>query len=113
MTWRPSPGTDPRQPEWRRLGEILQRARERAELSMVTVSVKSNQSPTYYGMLERGQRRPSATLLLKLFRVLDVKKAEQEQAWLLFGRSLWADAARAMPHDVRTSVTKRLFRDGV
>jgi len=73
MTWRPSPGTDPRQPEWRQLGEILQQARERAELSMVEVSVRSGQSPTYYGMIERGQRRPSAELLLRLFDVLEMR----------------------------------------
>src|SRR6516164_918130 len=71
---------------------FLRAHRERRALSLKHVSVRSRLSEHYYGMIERGQRRPSRKTLDRSLAVLGVATREQTQAYLLLAKDVLLDA---------------------
>jgi prevent-host-death family protein len=73
----------------KRLGDLLRRARERQGMSLKAVSERVG-SETYYGMIERGQRRPSHETLKRLHEVLDMTPEERDESIRLVDESTLA-----------------------
>ena len=91
-----------------RLGHRLKAARQQTRLSLKDVSERMQRSETYYGMIERGQRRPSHSVLLRIFDILDMPSAERDAVLRLFRDSYVADSLRGFDQpDVALSVRER------
>lgn len=95
--WRPHNAGHPREPTsqtpaselMKRLGTLFARARARRRLTLKAVSQQVG-SETYYGMIERGQRRPGARTLKELFDILDMSPEERAEAERLLEESILA-----------------------
>src|SRR5207244_9420402 len=77
-----------------RLGRRLKAARQLTRLSLKDVSERMGRSETYYGMIERGQRRPSQGVLLRICEILDMPPADRDAVFGLFRDSYVADSLR-------------------
>lgn len=93
----------------RQLGKILSAARQRLHLPMRDVSAKCELSETYYGIIERGQRRPSLEVLLSILDLLGIRGAERDRALVLFGQSHIADALHTVKEPARALVLAALW----
>ena len=62
------------------LGNHLKKLRLRSKLSVRGAAKAAHVSPTYLWQIEKGDRKPSATILQKLARIYQVKAAELYQA---------------------------------
>jgi predicted nucleic acid-binding protein len=83
------------QPAWQRLGARLERARERhAGLTLRDLSLRAGLSETYYGMIARGERRPSRRALDRILDALGVAAGERREIDALFVETHRADAER-------------------
>lgn len=56
----------------KRLGDTLKKAREKENLTQVEVAEKTDMTPNYYAMIERGEANPSFDKLRKLFNFLKI-----------------------------------------
>ena len=84
----------------KRLGGLFARYRERNRMSLKAVSERVA-SETYYGMIERGQRRPSPNTLVQLFDVLGMPDEDRREAQRLVEDSILAanrERARVRAH---------------
>jgi predicted nucleic acid-binding protein/transcriptional regulator with XRE-family HTH domain len=82
-------------PTWRRLGEALGRVRRRHPgLSLKELSGRAQLSETYYGMIERGTRRPHYEVLNRLLDVLGVTGRERRTIEGLLRKTHYADVER-------------------
>lgn len=80
--------------ELRELGRRLKAWREHADLTLRDVSLRTGQSENYYGMIERGQRNPSETMLEKVCDLLALSPADRDEAFRLYGVGFVRDTAR-------------------
>lgn len=55
-----------------RFGRIIERRRERAELSRKSLAELAGVDPTYIGLLERGRRNPTLVVMAKLATALGI-----------------------------------------
>jgi transcriptional regulator with XRE-family HTH domain len=96
MTTRLAPYVTPAPPStWQQLGTRLERVRRRhSGLRLNELGGRAQLSETYYGMIERGQRRPSRAVLDRLLDVLTVTPRERKEIDALFLETHQADAKR-------------------
>jgi predicted nucleic acid-binding protein/DNA-binding XRE family transcriptional regulator len=91
-----------------RLGRRLKDARQQTRLSLKDVSERMGRSETYYGMIERGQRRPSQGVLLRICEILDMPAADRDAVFRLFRDSYVADSLRGFElQDANLAVRER------
>lgn len=60
------------QEDMRRFSELLKQARERKHLTQAEAAVLCDTSETHYKELEYGSSGPSAEMLLRIFRIMDI-----------------------------------------
>jgi predicted nucleic acid-binding protein len=89
----PSPSREHLRELGRRLGRALGR---RPGLTLKEVSARAGLSETYYGMIQRGQRRPSRHVFDRLMVVLDVPPEERVEMLELLRDDHRADADRRL-----------------
>ena len=65
-----------RTPAHRALGEAVRSLRHERQLSQEALGLEAGLDRTYVGGVERGERNPSYTILLKLARALKVPASE-------------------------------------
>ncbi|GAH92551.1 unnamed protein product, partial [marine sediment metagenome] len=58
------------------LGEILKQRRRTMPLTLKEVAARSGVSPSHLGRIERGERFPSAPVLRKLAKALELNESE-------------------------------------
>jgi transcriptional regulator with XRE-family HTH domain len=58
------------------LGSLLQRRRRQLDLTQLDLAAKVGVRGNYIGYLERGMRRPSTAVLVKLAKALDLDRQE-------------------------------------
>ena len=96
MTTSLAPYVTPAPPHtWRQLGVRLERVRRRhSGLTLKELSGRAQLSEAYYGMIERGQRRPSRGVLNRILAVLGVTARERREIDALFLETHQAGAER-------------------
>jgi predicted nucleic acid-binding protein len=96
MTTSLAPYVTPAPPHtWRQLGMRLERVRRRhSGLTLKELSGRAQLSEAYYGMIERGQRRPSRGVLNRILAVLGVTSRERREIDALFVETHQADTER-------------------
>jgi transcriptional regulator with XRE-family HTH domain len=62
--------------ETQNLGSIVRRQRERLGLTLKDVSIKSGVSVSHLGRIENGQRYPSASILRRIAKPLQIDEKE-------------------------------------
>lgn len=92
------------------LGSFLRIHRDRRRLSLKELSLRAGLSEAYYGMVERGQRRPSRETLDKLAGILGLTNDEHTQAYMLLASDVLLDAMEGAPPEVVQAVKAALPR---
>lgn len=98
------------------LGAVLRERRRQLELTQAQVAAKIRCQPNYVGYLEADQRRPSATVIARLAKALDLDSSElyflaHPQAGALIGRertdpeSAWEKFKGNKPLHTRHTIT--------
>ncbi len=94
------------------LGQFIRSQRERSAMSLRTLAEHAGISNPYLSQIERGLRKPSASILKSLARALSISaETLYEQAGLLEGRAPH-DTESAIAHDpVLTSRQKQAMTE--
>ncbi|HEX7681185.1 MAG TPA: helix-turn-helix transcriptional regulator [Thermoanaerobaculia bacterium] len=80
----------PRAREAAIFGEVVRRVRKEYAWTQEDLAERSGLTPTYVGQVERGDKVPSLTVVLKLARALNVLPAQlMESFGHLVMRGLW------------------------
>jgi XRE family transcriptional regulator, regulator of sulfur utilization len=66
----------PRSPEHAAFGRAIRELREERGISQETFALKCDIDRSHYGGMERGERNPSLSTILKIAKTLDVPASE-------------------------------------